>query len=399
MSANGRRDETAGRGADHPKSGPGDLEPKVRVIDNCILPPSPTYMPARYPLLVHPRARAKRPTFDQERFAFLLEQIERARAAQAGRESLYAGFRRDHAAILSPLRQRLRATCRDTVFALDRLLDQRGWSRAEQSILVDMLRATTTALLETGTHDEEVKHIYDKYHEVTYDRRKQQELDLLKEQAQAMGFDLGAANDIRNEDDLAQRMYENLADRAGADEQRRAERHTRKTAPNQRKEDSAKLARQALRELYRKLASLVHPDRESDAARREQKNLLMQEINHAYAANDLMTLFEVQMRLERSDPERIARLNVARLKQYNKLLSEQLTALNDASDALEEHFRAEFGLSPLLELTADNLSQVLRHRARAMRAEITRQEQLLEILADKTVTKRWLRAHRFRSRL
>src|SRR5690606_35573036 len=160
VSANGRRDETAGRGADHPKSGPGDLEPKVRVIDNCILPPSPTYMPARYPLLVHPRARAKRPTFDQERFAFLLEQIERARAAQAGRESLYAGFRRDHAAILSPLRQRLRATCRDTVFALDRLLDQRGWSRAEQSILVDMLRATTTALLETGTHDEEVKHIY-----------------------------------------------------------------------------------------------------------------------------------------------------------------------------------------------------------------------------------------------
>src|SRR5690349_234103 len=83
-------------------------------------------------------------------------------------------------------------------------------------------------------------------------------------------------------------------------------------------------ARKFLREIYRKLASAVHPDREADAERRAEKNELMQKINRAYATNDLLTLLEAQLRLEQIDPEHVTKLSGERLKHYNKLLSEQL---------------------------------------------------------------------------
>src|SRR5205085_11816006 len=134
------------------------------------------------------------------------------------------------------------------------------------------------------------------------------------------------------EEDLVQRLYEQMDARETAAKERD---EPRKMKPSKRSEDSAQLARQALRDLYRKLASAVHPDRESDAARREEKNELMQRINQAYAANDLLSLFEIQIEIDQLDPEQIGNLGTQRLRQYNRLLSEQLEQLRSKLSALE----------------------------------------------------------------
>jgi hypothetical protein len=59
--------------------------------------------------------------------------------------------------------------------------------------------------------------------------------------------------------------------------------------------------KQSVRDIFRKLTSQLHPDREPDAAERARKTALMQRVNVAYAANDLLALLELQLEVEQID--------------------------------------------------------------------------------------------------
>lgn len=59
------------------------------------------------------------------------------------------------------------------------------------------------------------------------------------------------------------------------------------------REDSTSVQR--LRALYRKLVRAIHPDRESDPSLREKKTELMQAINAAYRAGDMLALLDLQI--------------------------------------------------------------------------------------------------------
>src|SRR5690606_37357425 len=130
-------------------------------------------MSAERSVQISSRGRASRPTLDQERFSFLLAEIERVRLAQAKVEALFLKFRQDHTEKLAPLRASLTAACRDSVLALDRLLDQPGWSRMDRAALEDMLRGTAEALLESGHGDSDIKAIYDKHSNIAFDALKE----------------------------------------------------------------------------------------------------------------------------------------------------------------------------------------------------------------------------------
>lgn len=355
-------------------------------------------MSAKNSLQVSKHVRSSRPTLEQERFRFLLAEIEKTRRAETELEASFLKFRREHTEKLAPLRAALRSACRECVFALDRLIDQPGWSRLDRIALEDMLRATAEALLETNEADDEIKAVFDKHNPTTFDSIKEEQLERLKEHAEEMGFDLGDPENIRTEDDLMQRMYEEMAAREAASEDAEdddARRHARrKSRPKETLGDSAKAAKQTIRELYRKLASAVHPDREPDPARRHEKNLLMQKINQAYAANDLMALFEAQMEIERIDSTEIGQLGAARLKHYNKLLAEQLAALKAKLKDMEVAFCMDLGLPRTGGMTPAKLARIIREQARSMRAEITRQQRLLELIGNKAAMKRWLKQQR-----
>jgi hypothetical protein len=244
--------------------------------------------------------------------------------------------------------------------------------------------------MEVAGEDPEVKALYNKHSSVDFDTAKDEEIQRLKAEAEAFtGFDLGADEGIRSEEDLVQRLFEEMAARETAAEERD---ELPPPKPSKRSEDNAQLARQALRDIYRKLASAVHPDRESDATRRDEKNELMQRINQAYAANDLLSLFEIQIEIDQVDPEQVGNPGTQRLRHYNRLLSEQLEDLRSRLRALE----ASAGDDSDFEggFDAHHLETRLRRQARGLRAEVTRQEQLLRVLADKAATRRWLKQQR-----
>jgi hypothetical protein len=344
-------------------------------------------------LKVAARTAAPRSTPDQERFKFLIAQIEKLRKTREEWDGRVLEFRKEQSARVHPLRTTLTQISRDTVLLLDRMLEQPGWSKSERGALKDILCGTADVLLEANQHDAELKAVFDRHSAVSFDEAKQDELRQLKEDAEEYtGLDLGD-DDIRTEEDLIQRMYEQMSEKERASAERRAERH-RKSAAQQRVEANAKAAKEFLREIYRKLASAVHPDREPNLDLRAQKNELMQKINRAYATSDLLTLLETQMQLEHIDPDHISRLSGQRLKQYNKLLAEQLETARMSMRELETAFRNDHDIEPGTTINPMKLNIVLQRQTRAIRAEITRQKQFLQVLGTKSSIKRWLKEQR-----
>lgn len=344
-------------------------------------------------LKVPSRADEPRSTPEHERFKYLIAQIERIRKTHKDVDAATLEFRQADAQALQPLRVNLRSLTRETVLALDRLLDERGWTRIERASLESVLCSNAELLLQGDPYDEELKDLFDKHSRVSFDEMKEEELLVLKEHAEELGFELGDDTEIRTEEDLVQRMYEQLGAKMKQEESRREARSRgrKKSAAQTRAEANAQAAKQFLREIYRKLASAVHPDREADSERRAEKTELMQRINRAYATDDLLTLLEAQLALEQIDPEQISRLSSDRLKHYNRLLARQLEVAKLELHRLEESFRVDFHIGPRLKLTRDNLKVILRERIREIRAHIHQQQCFLEVLADRAATKRWLR--------
>jgi hypothetical protein len=344
-------------------------------------------------LLHVPRLAARtRSTPDQDRFRYLVDGLEKMRHARADWEKLVVAFKTSDAERVHPLRTTLKQVTRETVLLIDRLLDQKGWSRADQSALKEIACHTAEALLQANPHDIEIHAIFDRHSSMTFQETKQEEIEDLKRHAKEyMGIDLDDA-DIESEDDLVERVYEHMKNDDARQRERSAER--RKSSGKQRAEASAQAAKQFLREIYRKLASVVHPDREADAARRAEKTELMQQINRAYATNDLLTLLEAQLRLELIDPDHVSKISGERLRQFNRLLSQQLEAAKAELRSLQDAFRMDHGLPHGCAINPQDLRRVTQRRARELRAHIQRQQHFLEVLANKSATKRWLKEQR-----
>lgn len=307
-------------------------------------------------------------------------------------DKLVVGFKTSDAERIHPLRETLKQVTRETVLLIDRLLDQKGWSRADQRALKDIACYTAEALLRANPHDAEIRTIFDRYSSISFQEMKQEEIEDLKQDAKEyMGIDLGDA-EIESEDDLVERVYEHMKNDEA--HQREPSAEHQKSPGQRRAEASTQNAKQFLREIYRKLASAVHPDREADAARRAEKTELMQRINRAYATNDLLTLLEAQLHLELIDSDHVSKLSGQRLQQFNRLLSQQLDAAKAELRSLQDAFRMDHDLPHGQSINAQTLHLVTQRRARELRAHIQQQKRFLEVLANKTATKRWLKEQR-----
>ncbi|MBI3368514.1 MAG: J domain-containing protein [Burkholderiales bacterium] len=333
----------------------------------------------------------------QKRFNTLIRQIEQARQTLAAWHDGIGAYREAHVQVLQPLQTELAAARRQWVLALDGLLDQRGWAKAERATLAELVCDLASELLDANDDDAELRAVFAKHAEVDFDTERRQVMRAMKDMTQAMtGLDLGDDEGLHTEEDLFARMRQGLRERAAADaaeREARAPRH-RKSAAQQRREAEAQQATQSVREIFRKLASALHPDRETDAAQREAKTALMQQVNQAYAASDLLTLLELQLRIEQIDAGHIAGASAQRLKHYNKVLSDQLAELKAEVGRVEMGFQVDFGLQAGWGLNPRKLGQLLKEASRELRAELEQRRHELRMLTDVSATKRWLKRQR-----
>ena len=117
-------------------------------------------------------------------------------------------------------------------------------------------------------------------------------------------------------------------------------------------------------------------------------------MNQAYAANDLLTLLELQLQIEQIDAGHIANASAERLKHYNKVLGEQLAQLRVEVESVEVGFCIDFGVEPGRGMNPRNLGQLLEQTGHQLRAELSQQQRDMRMLADPAATKRWLKRQR-----
>ena len=65
-----------------------------------------------------------------------------------------------------------------------------------------------------------------------------------------------------------------------------------------KREQAQKMAEQSLKTVYLKIASIIHPDREQDEQLKVEKTEMLQQVNEAYAQQDLFYLLKLQIQVE-----------------------------------------------------------------------------------------------------
>lgn len=173
------------------------------------------------------------------------------------------------------------------------------------------------------------------------------------------------------------------------------------TTPNPRKV-TAKETRQAaeetrlkqsVRHIFRKLASVLHPDRETDPAERDRKNALMQRANVAYAADDLLGLLELQFEIAQVSEASLDAQGEEQIKQYNKLLSKQLKEVRAEIAGLEYHYAYEMNISSRVRITPAALEHGLTAEVEGMKTKLGYMERDLAKFQDLKELKAFLKSY------
>ncbi|MFJ3048478.1 J domain-containing protein [Herbaspirillum chlorophenolicum] len=343
---------------------------------------------------------------EQEVFNTLVRQIGRQREQLAAWEQVSGLFQKTYIAELVPLRLTAGRLTRELILKLDAHENHEELSSSERQT-ISALVLKLLQEFDSDALDAELKAIYNRHGSSDYDQEVALEVAEMKAELEQMfGESLGEDLDLNSREELMRRARAKLAQheaREAAKEEARARRKDEKASkagrkkagksaesPLRKEKLQAELA-QPLREIYRKLASALHPDREPDAELRVRKTELMQSLNQAYAAQDLLRLLELQIELQQIDRDALHDIGDDRLRQYNSLLRDQLTVLEGEIRQTEAQFIHSYGLASSRRLTPDNLIASLHAEMEEVRVSVDAMEGNLGKFSDLKVLKRWLK--------
>jgi hypothetical protein len=282
----------------------------------------------------------------QQRFNELVRDVAQWRAALAEWTDRIA---RHHQAV-EPVLRDLHAAWREWVLALDHASLLPGLSRAERAQLGEMM--------EDAAREE---------HEPPHSEEERLE-------------------------DLAEDWERQAAVAAAQREEWAAKRRTASASKRRRNEEQE--VSRSVRDVYRRLASALHPDREPDAQQRERKTLLMQQANQAYADQNLLGLLELQLQAEQIDAAHLAGVDRRRLEHYVTVLREQLGDLQAETRRLEAEFRETTGLAPGAGLQPRKADRMITSEAQRLRAAVQSLRGEMRHLRDADSVRDWLREQR-----
>lgn len=305
----------------------------------------------------------------QQAFNKLIEQIEKKRTQLADWEAAVLRYQKKYTGELLPLADDLMDRQVRMVHCLDRASVQKGLSKTERGAIAGLIVDLADQLL-ANRDDAELKAIYNKHSHSDYDQEEAADIKRMKSMMEdVLGVDLGDDLDMSSGEDLLKRLQAQMQEEWAQENTKRqawGERRPKrkKTAKQLAKEAQQQAEEQqislSIREVYRKLASALHPDRETDTRERERKTALMQRVNEAYEKRNLLQLLKLQLELEHIDQNTVNNISEDRLKHYNKILKEQLTELEQEIFHVEDGFVMQFGIDPFKKVSPRT---IMRHLA------------------------------------
>lgn len=323
-----------------------------------------------------------------ERFDSLVVQLERSRGELAAwREALPRWQQRFHEQV-QPLLQRRDQLHVERVLALDAAGMAQKLGKSDRAALSAQLCALIEPLIdEVGLHD--LKPLYDRHAETSYDERIAASDAALRGLIAAhFGVDADALPYLASPQALFERLQQRRRQTQVAAVARKAKKAQRaaSVAPAPAFDPQT-----ALRELYRRLAAALHPDREADPLQRERKTALMQRLNAAYADADLLGLLELQLQAGQLDAAALAAMAEPRIERYNRMLGEQLQAAQDELRRIDAAFKADYAVFGTRRLKPERLHAAMAEIKRALQDEIDELAEDLRELRQAPALRHWLK--------
>lgn len=348
-------------------------------------------------------ARRKPSSKAEQRFRKLVAQIERHRQLLKQWEDYPQRYNQRLSAELMPLQEKLRAARKQTALLIDELLSvpTRGHrlGKAQRAKLQQQVLTQLIEDLLSEADDEALRTLRDKYREPVDEDDRAFQMEITRDILQGVtGLEIDDDHGASSPEELmeyVQRRMQEQSDNVSGPEHRRANARGKRpnahtTAAQAERAQATRQVSQSLRDVFRKLVSALHPDREPDAAERARKNELMQRVNRAYEANDLLTLLGLQLEIDQIDAAHLSSLTPQRLAQYTQILREQLASLQAELAHAMQPFLMATGGRVNSSLTPDDID-------RQLSADIAQMQVILRHLQEDLVAFR--DPARLRSRL
>lgn len=311
----------------------------------------------------------------QERFNALVQEVAVWRTTLSEWKDR---IERYHQAI-EPLQRELDSAWREWVLALDEASLRPELSRGERQQLSELVREAVAPLL-VREDDVELAAVASRHADAA--------------PSASAGGDETANEDSTTSD--VENITEEWEARAAFAAAQRADRAAKRRAASASKQRATaeRDASQSVRDVYRRVASALHPDREPDAAQRARKTSLMQLANEAYEQRNLLALLELQLQAEHVDAAHLASANRQRLEHYITVLQEQLADLQSETRRLESSFRDATGAAPGSGLQPRKADRLISSEAQRLRADLQLLRRQTRDLLDVEDLKGWLRSVR-----
>jgi hypothetical protein len=344
----------------------------------------------------------------QRKFNSLQEQIAAARKLLLAWDAAMPAFAKQHAERVRPLRLEAERLRRDTAVRLDEWLLEKGWSQGERELMQSLCCELAREALEQhelpAAERPLWKELHDRHADLGFDAQNANEIEVLKRMFEAQtGMDLGD-EDFETEAELLAHVRERLNARSEANAEAAPPPPPKRQSAAQKKraaerEAVAAAAKQSLREVFRKLASSLHPDRAEDEADATRRTALMQRANAAYAKEDLLALLNLQLEIEQIDAAHLRKASDAQLQHFNAVLQEQLEELQAELQMRERRLAADFELKPRRALHPERLTALVADAVADWNSEVFHAGRELASLFTREGTKRWLKKLKAEARL
>lgn len=330
---------------------------------------------------------------DQKAFNNLIKKIEAQRKKIADWQTAIPLFRQKYTSELLPLAEKETDLEISLAEALDRAHGQKGLTKPERRKLSNFIVELAEQVLAQREH-EGTKVLYNKHSHSDFDADEAAERELAKAMLEGvLGVDLGEDVDLSSPEEVMKKLEAQF--RAQQEDwqeaQAKRKKSARELAQEARREAEEKQMSQSVREVYRKLASSLHPDRETDPEEQQRKTELMQRANQAYEKGNLLQLLELQLELEHIDQAHLAGLKPERLKRYIKILKGQLADLEDEVLRIEDEFAAQFGLPPFEKQTPSGIMTLLNVDIADCEMGMRQLKSQIEAAGDLRALKAWLK--------
>jgi len=332
----------------------------------------------------------------QKRFNQLIEKV----GSQRGELQRWQTYQRVYHQQLrdqyEPLVARLREQRIAMAQLLDRAMDGKELSPRERDKARYLVNQLIASLLEGGEEPVLVQ-LHDKYAAVSLGELRRERMEMLRAAAnEALDLDVdtyaGGESPAEFENWIEEQVRASRAAAAPKDDaaQRKSAKSSKRATL---REQAAEGGTRAVRESYRKLVSELHPDRETDPVEQQRKTELMQRVNQAYKAGDLLGLLELQLAIEQIDAAALAGLADERLRHYVHVLEQQSRQLRDELAEVIEPFAVILGENAPRKLVPEAVQRLLDQDIRALKTTLRKLEMDVICFQDARQLKQSLGQH------